>query len=149
MGRRFRVTETGSFDIARGASDEKNSHGRPGRADDARRVLRPGRRSAANTDPSANLSSYRTYTFAAETGTDRQGYSTPITSYFKESIRREMDARGFKFVEGGTADLLVNFNANARENVDVRTTPGTPTYGMATTAIAAGCTAGVRRLLRA
>lgn len=81
-----------------------------------------------NADPSANLSSYKTYTFAQQTGTDRQGYSTPITSYFKESIRREMDARGYKFVEGGTADLLVNFNANARENVDVRTTPGS-TFG--------------------
>jgi len=82
----------------------------------------------ANTDASANLSSYKTYTFAEQPGTDRQGYSTPITSYFKESVRREMDARGYKFVEGGTADLLVNFNANARENVDIRSTPGA-TYG--------------------
>jgi Domain of unknown function (DUF4136) len=82
----------------------------------------------ANTDPAANLSSYKSYTFAAKTGTDRAEYSTPITSYFKEAIRREMDSRGYKFVEGGQADLLVNFNANARENVDVRSTPG-PTYG--------------------
>ena len=82
----------------------------------------------ANTAPAANLSSYKTYTFAEQTGTDRQGYSTPITGYFKESIRREMDSRGYKFVEGGAADLLVNFNANARENVDIRSTPG-PTYG--------------------
>lgn len=82
----------------------------------------------ANTDPSANLSSYKTYTFAEKTGTDRPEYSTPITGYFKEAIRREMDARGYRFVEGGEADLLVNFNANARENVDLRSTPG-PTYG--------------------
>ena len=66
--------------------------------------------------------------FAEKTGTDGQNYSTPITSYFKESIRREMDARGYKYVEGGPAELLVNFNANARENVDVRSTPGA-TYG--------------------
>ncbi|MGH8203127.1 MAG: DUF4136 domain-containing protein [Steroidobacteraceae bacterium] len=82
----------------------------------------------SNVDPSANLSSYKTYMFAAKTGTDRPEYATPITSYFKEAIRREMDARGYKHVEGGPADLLVNFNANARENVDVRTTPGS-TYG--------------------
>lgn len=81
-----------------------------------------------NVDPSANLSAYKTYMFAEKTGTDRPGYSTPITSYFKEAIRREMDARGYKFVEGGPAELLVNFNANARENVDVRSTPGA-TYG--------------------
>ena len=82
----------------------------------------------SNADPSANLSSYKTYMFAEKTGTDGQSYSTPITSYFKESIRREMDSRGYKYVEGGPAELLVNFNANARENVDVRTTPGA-TYG--------------------
>ena len=82
----------------------------------------------SNVDPSANLSSYKTYMFAEKAGTDRPGYSTPITSYFKEAIRREMDARGYKFVESGPAELLINFNANARENVDVRTTPGA-TYG--------------------
>ncbi|MGH8242527.1 MAG: DUF4136 domain-containing protein [Steroidobacteraceae bacterium] len=82
----------------------------------------------SNVDPSANLSSYKTYMFAAKAGTDRPEYATPITSYFKEAIRREMDARGYRYVEGGPADLLVNFNANARENVDVRTTPGS-TYG--------------------
>jgi hypothetical protein len=81
-----------------------------------------------NVDPAANLSSYKTYMFAERTGTDRPEYKTPITSYFKEAIRREMDARGYKYVEGGPAELLINFNANARENVDLRTTPGS-TYG--------------------
>ena len=79
-------------------------------------------------DPAANLSNYKTYMFPERTGTDRGDVATPITSYFKEAIRREMDARGYKYVEGGPADLLVNFNANAQENVDVRTTPGS-TYG--------------------
>jgi hypothetical protein len=82
----------------------------------------------ANTAPAANLSAYKTYTFVTNPGTDRGGVSTPLTGYFKEAIRREMDARGYQFVEGTEADLLVNFNANARENVDVRTTPGA-TYG--------------------
>jgi Domain of unknown function (DUF4136) len=82
----------------------------------------------SNLDPSANLSSYKTYMFAEKTGTDRPGYSTPITSYFKEAIRREMDSRGYRYVEGGPADLLIDFNANAKENVDVRTTPGS-TFG--------------------
>lgn len=82
----------------------------------------------SNVDPAANLSSYKTYMFPEKTGTDRGGATRPITSYFKEAIRREMDARGYKYVEGGPADLLVNFNANSQENVDVRTTPGS-TYG--------------------
>jgi hypothetical protein len=82
----------------------------------------------ANTDPSVDLATYRTYAFAASPGTDRAGYTTPITSYFKQAIRREMDARGYRYVESGDADLLVNFNANAREQVEVRSTPA-PTYG--------------------
>lgn len=82
----------------------------------------------SNTAPAANLSAYRTYTFVPNPGTDRNGVSTPLTGYFKEAIRREMDARGYRFVESGDADLLVNFNANARENVDLRSTPA-PTYG--------------------
>jgi len=82
----------------------------------------------SNLDPAANLSSYKTYMFPERTGTDRPGVSTPITAYFKEAIRREMDSRGYKYVEGGPADLLINFNANSKENVDVRTTPGS-TYG--------------------
>jgi Domain of unknown function (DUF4136) len=82
----------------------------------------------SRADPAANLSAYKTYMFAEKAGTDRPEYRTPITSYFKEAIRREMDARGYRYVEGGPAELLVNFNANARENVDVRTTPGA-TYG--------------------
>jgi len=81
-----------------------------------------------NLDPQANLASYKTYMFPEKVGTDRPGYSTPITSYFKEAIRREMDSRGYQYVENGPADLLVNFNANSKENVDVRTTPGS-TYG--------------------
>jgi|SRR5688572_24920919 len=77
----------------------------------------------ANTAPGVNLQSYKTYTFVSPLGTDRTGVETPLSGYFKEATRREMDARGYRFVEGGEADLLVNFHANARENVDVRSTP--------------------------
>jgi hypothetical protein len=82
----------------------------------------------ANTDATANFQNYKTYTFPEKLGTDRGGVSTPLTSYFKEAVRREMDARGYKFVEGGDADLFVNFHANAQEKVDVRSTPA-PSYG--------------------
>jgi hypothetical protein len=82
----------------------------------------------ANTDANANFQNYKTYTFPEKLGTDRDGVSTPLTSYFKEAVRREMDARGYRFVESGDAELFVNFHANARENVDVRSTPQ-PYYG--------------------
>jgi hypothetical protein len=82
----------------------------------------------SNTAPGANLQSYKTYTWAPKIGTDRGGVETPLTGYFKEATRREMDARGYRFVEGGEADLMINFGANAQEKVDVRSTP-TPSYG--------------------
>lgn len=82
----------------------------------------------ANTAPGANLQAYKTYTFAHPLGTDRNGVETPLSGYFKEATRREMDARGYQFVESGDADLMVNFGANAREQTDVRSTPA-PTYG--------------------
>lgn len=83
----------------------------------------------ANTAPGANLQSYKTYSFASPLGTDRNGVETPLSGYFKEAVRREMDLRGYTFVEGGSADLMVNFHANARENVDVRSTPSSMSVG--------------------
>jgi hypothetical protein len=82
----------------------------------------------ANTAPNVNLNSYKTYTFPAKLGTDRGDVQTPLTGYFKEAVRREMDARGYKFVEGGDADLWVNFHVNAQEKTDIRSTPA-PYYG--------------------
>jgi hypothetical protein len=56
----------------------------------------------ANTAPSANLQSYKTYAFPSKLGTDRGDVQTPLTGYFKEAVRREMDARGYQFVEAAT-----------------------------------------------
>jgi len=76
----------------------------------------------SQTDPSVNLASYHTYNFVAEPGTNRGGYSTPITTYFKTAISRELNARGYKLTEENP-ELLINFNTNAREQVDIRSTP--------------------------
>ena len=76
----------------------------------------------SQTDPSVNLASYHTYNFVAEPGTNRGGYSTPITTYFKTAISRELNARGYKLTEENQ-ELLINFNTNAREQVDIRSTP--------------------------
>jgi hypothetical protein len=82
-----------------------------------------------NADSSVNLSSFKTYAFAPHPGTDRGEVSTPLTSYFKDAIRREMDSRGYRYVESGDADLMVNFNANSRENADLRSTPSSASVG--------------------
>ena len=73
-------------------------------------------------DRTADLGSYRTYGFPETVGTDRAGYSTLVTAYFKDAVNREMQRRGFVYEEEDP-DLLVNFFSNVREVTDVRTTP--------------------------
>jgi hypothetical protein len=73
-------------------------------------------------DRSADLASYSTYGFPEELGTDRAGYSTLVTGYFKDAVNREMQRRGFVF-DAEDPDLLVNFFSNVREVTDVRRSP--------------------------
>jgi hypothetical protein len=75
-------------------------------------------------DRSADLGSFRTYGFPDEVGTDRAGYSTLITTYFKNAVNREMESRGYTYQEKDP-DLLVNFFANVRDVTDVRSHPDT------------------------
>ena len=81
------------------------------------------------SEPGANLAAYRTYSFAAQPGTNRGGNVTPLTTFFQTAITREMNARGFQHVESG-GDLLINFNARVSEKADIQSTPGPgPYYG--------------------
>ena len=73
-------------------------------------------------DKSVDFSVYRTYGFPKETGTDRGGYSTLVTSYFKDSISTALEARGYKYAEENP-DLLVNFFMNTRERTEVMSDP--------------------------
>jgi hypothetical protein len=74
-------------------------------------------------DKKADFSVYRTYGFPKETGTDRGGYSTLVTSYFKSSVTTAMEARGYKYSEENP-DLLVNFFMNTRDRTEIRPNPG-------------------------
>jgi len=73
-------------------------------------------------DRTADFSAYRSYGFPAELGTDRGGYSTLITYYFKQAVDREMQQRGYTY-SGTDPDLLVNFFARVRDVTDVRSEP--------------------------
>jgi len=73
-------------------------------------------------DKSADFSVYRTFGFPKETGTDRGGYSTLVTSYFKNSISTAMEARGYKYSEE-KPDLLVNFYMNTRDRTETASEP--------------------------
>jgi hypothetical protein len=73
-------------------------------------------------DKSVDFSVYRTYGFPKETGTDRGGYSTLVTSYFKSAVSTAMEARGYKY-NAEHPDLLVNFFMNTRERTELRASP--------------------------
>ena len=73
-------------------------------------------------DRAVDLGSFDSYGFPEELGTDRAGYSTLITTYFKQAVDREMKKRGFTF-DAKDPDLLVNFFANVRDVTDIRRTP--------------------------
>src|SRR5687767_6597321 len=79
-------------------------------------------------DKKADFSVYRTYGFPKETGTDRGGYSTLVTSYLKSSVGTAMEARGYKYSEDHP-DLLVNFFSNTRERTETRPGGGSLGYG--------------------
>ena len=78
-----------------------------------------GPKTRIDYDRSADFSVYRTYGFPKETGTDRGGYSTLVTSYLKSAMSAQMDARGYKYSEEHP-DLLVNFFMNTRERTEIR-----------------------------
>jgi hypothetical protein len=73
-------------------------------------------------DRTVDFSKYQTYGFVEPSGTDKAGYSSLITSHFRTAVDAEMQRLGYRY-EQKSPDLLVNFNANTRENVDVRSTP--------------------------
>ena len=77
-----------------------------------------------NRAPDADFSAYSTFGFPEQTGTDRGGYSTFVTDYFKAAVRDQMQQRGYRYVDENP-DLLVNFFANARERTEVRSRPTT------------------------
>jgi hypothetical protein len=81
-----------------------------------------GPKSRIDYDKSVDFSVYRTYGFPKETGTDRGGYSTLVTSYFKRSIATAMEARGYKYA-AENPDLLVNFFMNTRDRTEVSAEP--------------------------
>lgn len=81
-----------------------------------------------NTAPDVDLSAYNTFGFPEQTGTDRGGYSTFVTDYFKTAVRDQMERRGYRYVDENP-DLLINFYANVRERTEVRSRPFSPSYG--------------------
>lgn len=73
-------------------------------------------------DRSADFSKFESYGFPDELGTDRAGYSTLMTTHFRQAVDREMQSRGYRYTEADP-DLLVNFFANVRNVTAIRARP--------------------------
>ena len=65
----------------------------------------------------ANLAAYRSYSFVAKPGTDKDGYKTLTTQDIERAVSREMQARGYLLAPEGQGDLLVNFNVKEKDKV--------------------------------
>jgi len=73
-------------------------------------------------DRGVDFSSFETFGFASELGTDRGGYASLLTEHFKSAVRNEMEARGFRYVDGDP-DLIVNFFAHVAERSELIARP--------------------------
>lgn len=83
----------------------------------------------AEFDSRVDFSRYASFGFVDPLGTDRSGYQTIISQYLKEATRREMELRGFRYVDADP-DLMLNFNAQLNEKLRVSGTMAGPYYGM-------------------
>lgn len=81
-----------------------------------------GPRVATDADPTADFSSYRTYAFYQPIAMEQSGYTSYLSDRIKQSVRREMDARGYRF-DAEDPDLRVNFQGYIREEQDVYSVP--------------------------
>ena len=73
-------------------------------------------------DPTADFSQYRTWSYYSPIAMEASGYSTWISERIKDNVRKEMEARGYRYVES-SPDLQVNFQGVVQDKTDVWTMP--------------------------
>lgn len=73
-------------------------------------------------DPQADFNRYRTWAFYTPIAMESSGYSTWITTRIKDNVRREMEARGYRYDES-SPDLRVNFQGILQDKLDVYSMP--------------------------
>jgi hypothetical protein len=73
------------------------------------------------TAPDFELGKYQTYGFVEHPSTDTAGYTTLTTRYLKDSVTRELQARGY--TQSESPELLVNFRVASKDKVEGRTGP--------------------------
>jgi len=88
-----------------------------------------GPRLYSTQNPQADFSSYSTYGYVSQLGTDELGApASLLTQFLRAAVDREMQARDYRYVDQG-GDLLVNFYVETQEKIRSRTSmPSSGTY---------------------
>jgi hypothetical protein len=83
----------------------------------------------SSSNPEADFSSYSTYSYLPQLGTEEPGApESLLTQFLKAAVDREMAARGFRRVPQD-GELLVNFYVETRERTETRTV-ASPAFGV-------------------
>jgi hypothetical protein len=84
----------------------------------------------SNQNPAADFTSYRTYSYVEQLGTDVPGSPTTLLSQFlTAAVDREMAVRGYE-LGGPDSDLQINFYIETQEKIQSRSVPSGPTMGV-------------------
>ena len=82
-----------------------------------------------NQNPQVDFTSFRTYSYVEQMGTDAPGGpSSLLTQFLQAAVDREMDGRGYE-LSGGDTDLQINFYVETQEKIQSRQVPSGPSYG--------------------
>ncbi len=81
-----------------------------------------GPRISSDSDPSADFSRYRTFSFYRPLAIEEHGYATLTSGRIKAAARAQMESRGYVYSENAP-DLWINLNAYLQEKTDVVSTP--------------------------
>lgn len=73
-------------------------------------------------DPTADLRSYRTFSFYDHPATNPNGYTSIVTQRLEASTRNRLEALGYTYRERD-ADLRVNFVLKVADRQELRSTP--------------------------
>jgi len=77
---------------------------------------------AVESRDGVDFTAFKTYGYVEQPGTDRESYTTILTSHFKRAVDKEMQARGYRY-STAEPDLQVNFFSNVENRTESYSTP--------------------------
>lgn len=81
----------------------------------------------SDTDPTVNMSQYKTYDFFSQLGVEGDNYSNLLGQHFRDAISQQMNVRGYS--QSGSPELQINVSVGAQDKVRVNTYNDPYLYG--------------------